>query len=89
MRLLTPQFHYRLDTIVRFLYPLRFMSKLTQREDALPKETINQVRMLRARLKSSLKNKEGEVAKMIKEESFVYLREFKTSTRNQLYRIWI
>ena len=59
------------------------MSKLTQRQDALATETMNQVRILRSKLKSSMNDKEEKIEQMIKDEIFVYERELKTSKRNE------
>ena len=51
-RFLTPQFHYRLDIIVDFLKPLRYLSKLTQTRDALASEIYNQIRITRSNLRN-------------------------------------
>ena len=59
------------------------MSKLTQREDALASETMNQVRILKTRLKVSMKNSQKEIEKMIKDDTFIYTGDLKTSKKNE------
>ena len=59
------------------------MSKMTQRQDAVASETLNQVRLLRMQLKSAKEENEKQIFEMIKNSSFIYERDLKTKKRNQ------
>ena len=74
-RFLTPQFHYRLDIIVDFLKPLRYLSKLTQTRDALATEVFNQIRMTRNNFNMKDDRVSDErAAEMIESMTWKYIR---------------